>query len=310
MTIYWGAYLGTPDEILVSGPLAEVADEVVRRARRGPGAQGLDVRHLPAEPPCALTRPPTRVLVLAGTAEAAALAGRLVRPSPAYEVTASLAGHTRRPRPAVPGAHGRLRGRGRAGRPGCGHGTGALVDATHPFAAIMPHHAAGRGRRAGRAPRPPAPAPLGRPSPATGGIEVDDLAEAAATVTDLGARRVLLTTGRLELAPFAVGRASTRFVVRTIEPPEPLPWPVRGGGPRPRPVHGRRRGRAPAGHDVDAVVTKNSGGEATAAKLTAARSLGVPVVMVRRPPAPPGAVVSTAAEALAWLREVGPPAAG
>jgi precorrin-6A synthase len=27
--IYWGAYLGTPDEILIAGPLAEVADEIV-----------------------------------------------------------------------------------------------------------------------------------------------------------------------------------------------------------------------------------------------------------------------------------------
>ena len=40
VTLYWGAYLGTPDEILVSGPLADVADDVVRvraeaRARKG-----------------------------------------------------------------------------------------------------------------------------------------------------------------------------------------------------------------------------------------------------------------------------------
>lgn len=40
LDIYWGAYLGTPDEILVAGALAEVADEIVRvraraRARKG-----------------------------------------------------------------------------------------------------------------------------------------------------------------------------------------------------------------------------------------------------------------------------------
>jgi precorrin-6A synthase len=28
--IYWGAYLGTPDELLAAGPLAEVADDIVR----------------------------------------------------------------------------------------------------------------------------------------------------------------------------------------------------------------------------------------------------------------------------------------
>ena len=31
MEIYWGAYLGTPDEILISGRLKDVADEIHRR---------------------------------------------------------------------------------------------------------------------------------------------------------------------------------------------------------------------------------------------------------------------------------------
>jgi precorrin-6A synthase len=40
LDIYWGAYLGTDDEILVSGPLADVAEEIVRvrgeaRERKG-----------------------------------------------------------------------------------------------------------------------------------------------------------------------------------------------------------------------------------------------------------------------------------
>jgi precorrin-6A synthase len=40
LDIYWGAYLGTPDELLVAGPLAQVADEIERlrsgaRERRG-----------------------------------------------------------------------------------------------------------------------------------------------------------------------------------------------------------------------------------------------------------------------------------
>jgi precorrin-6A synthase len=31
ISIYWGAYLGLPDEILISGPLAEVRDEIAER---------------------------------------------------------------------------------------------------------------------------------------------------------------------------------------------------------------------------------------------------------------------------------------
>jgi len=40
LDVFWGAYLGTPDEILVAGPVADVADEIVRvraqaRERKG-----------------------------------------------------------------------------------------------------------------------------------------------------------------------------------------------------------------------------------------------------------------------------------
>ncbi|MCW2582916.1 MAG: cobK, partial [Klenkia sp.] len=55
-------------------------------------------------------------------------------------------------------------------------------------------------------------------------------------------------------------------------------------------------------HAVDVVVTKDSGGHMTEAKLTAARTLGIPVVLVRRPPLPQGvAVVDTVDAARAWL---------
>ena len=119
-------------------------------------------------------------------------------------------------------------------------------------------------------------------------IEVDDLPAAADALVDLGARRVLLTTGRLDLPPLRrVRRAEgTHVLVRSIEPPDPLLLPSatvlldRG----PYTVEGETA--LLREHGVDAVVTKNSGGAATAAKLEAARACGVPVVMVRRPPQP------------------------
>lgn len=38
--IYWGAYLGTPDELLIAGPLAEVADEITRVRTEARDAHG------------------------------------------------------------------------------------------------------------------------------------------------------------------------------------------------------------------------------------------------------------------------------
>ena len=52
---------------------------------------------------------------------------------------------------------------------------------------------------------------------------------------------------------------------------------------------------------IDILVTKNSGGELTAGKLAAARELGIPVVMVRRPPLPDVPACESAADAERWL---------
>ena len=58
-------------------------------------------------------------------------------------------------------------------------------------------------------------------------------------------------------------------------------------------MHGRR---------VDTLITKNSGGQATVAKLAAARALGLPVVMVQRPAVPVGVPeVADVKSAVEWL---------
>ena len=54
-------------------------------------------------------------------------------------------------------------------------------------------------------------------------------------------------------------------------------------------------------HEIDVLVCKASGGAATEAKIIAARERGLPVIMVRRPPAEPGETVETVEAALAWL---------
>jgi precorrin-6A/cobalt-precorrin-6A reductase len=112
---------------------------------------------------------------------------------------------------------------------------------------------------------------------------------------------VFLTTGRRELAAFAADDGH-RFLVRTVDPPEgPVPPRMtlilsRG----PYTVEGESA--LLRDHRIGLLVTKNSGGPMTAAKLAAARNLGVQVIMIRRPPLPPGSrVVASIPEALTWI---------
>jgi precorrin-6A/cobalt-precorrin-6A reductase len=180
----------------------------------------------------------------------------------------------------------------------------AIVDATHPFAAVMPWSTAAAAD-AVDVPRLRLLRPPWEPSPADTWLEVTDLAAAPDALRKVDAHRVLLTTGRLELAPFRpLSEAGVEFVVRSIEPPDPQP--LLGATvvlARP-PFTVADEIALLHDHRIDTVVTKNSGGTSTAAKLTAARRVGLPVVMVARPPSPTGPLATTLAEALAWIESL------
>ncbi|MGW5060287.1 cobalt-precorrin-6A reductase [Streptomyces sp. NPDC004096] len=225
------------------------------------------------------------VLILGGTAEARELAASLVS-RPGVRVTTSLAGRVSRP-----GAlEGEVRVGGFGGAGGLAdwlraHRVDALVDATHPFATGITANAT----RAAAATRVPAVV-LRRPGwsavPGDRWHDVASLEEAAALLPALG-RRVFLTTGRLGLAAFA-DLAGIHFVVRSVDPPEPpMPPNTRVLSAR-GPFTVEDETALLVEHRIDVLVTKDSGGAATAAKLTAARDHGLPVVMVRRPPLPDG----------------------
>ncbi|WNI23937.1 cobalt-precorrin-6A reductase [Streptomyces sp. ITFR-16] len=242
------------------------------------------------------------VLVLGGTAEARRLAGLLVAELPeGARVTSSLAGRVAGPAPLP----GEVRVGGFGGADGLAawlrtHQVDALIDATHPFAGTISFHAAA----AAAAAHVPLLA-LRRPGWVPG--EGDDwhpaasLEEAAAMLSGLGGR-VFLTTGRTGLAAFA-GLDALWFLVRSVEPPQP-PSPVRmevliDRGPFT--LEGERA--LIRRHRLDVLVTKDSGGAATAPKLAAAREARIPVVVVRRPPVPDGvAVAGTPEEAVTLLR--------
>ncbi len=239
-----------------------------------------------------------RVLILGGTNEARTLAESCAG-VPGLAVVSSLAGRTATP--IVPAGDLRIGGFGgpdglaaylRAER------IDAVVDATHPFASAMTASAVAAAAAAG-VPllvlrRPPWPR-----QPGDDWRRVPTIEAAAATAGALG-HRLFVTTGRQSLAAFA---GLDRFVLaRSVEPPAP-PLPRRlvvilQRGPFT--LDGERA--LLAEHDIDVLVTKDSGGTMAAAKLVAARERGIPVVVVDRPPAPVGApVVGTVAEATAWL---------
>ncbi|QGV79514.1 cobalt-precorrin-6A reductase [Streptomyces ficellus] len=246
------------------------------------------------------------VLILGGTTEARRLA-ELLHAHRAVRTTSSLAGRVAAPR--LPPGEVRVGGFG--GAEGLArwlreHRADAVIDATHPFADTMSSHAA----RAAADVHVPLLA-LRRPgwAPVEGDDWhlVDSLAQAADTARTLG-RRVFLTTGRMGLAAFA-HVTDVWFLLRSVDAPEP-PYPPRMDvllDRGPFTLDGERELLRRYG--IDVLVTKDSGGAATAPKLTAAREAGVPVVVVRRPPAPAGVpVAATPEEAVAWLLRTGQPA--
>jgi precorrin-6A/cobalt-precorrin-6A reductase len=222
------------------------------------------------------------VLILGGTADARGLAGLLT--ADGVRVTTSLAGRTAAPHLAP--------GEARSGPFGGAEGLAQwlvsqsvdlLVDATHPFAIVISRAAVEACARTAT-PRVSLERPGWTWQRGDRWTRVATLRAAAAALPP-GGRRVLLSIGRQEVAPFA-GIDDAWFLIRSISAaPAPLP-----------PHHLLLEARGPftvAGelallerHAIDVIVTKDSGGEATAAKLEAARALGLPVIMIDRPRAP------------------------
>jgi precorrin-6A/cobalt-precorrin-6A reductase len=238
------------------------------------------------------------VLILGGTAEARQLAGRLAGRG-GLRTVSSLAGRVRDP--ALPAGEVRIGGFG--GVDGLAdwltaHDVAAVVDATHPFAHGISANAAAACARTGTP-----LLSLTRP-PWTAGRrdawhEAGSLPDAARLLPSLG-RRAFLTTGRQGLAAFAP-LDQTWFLIRCVDPPSgPLPRAcevILARGPYDA---GAERALMRA-HRIDVLVTKNSGGGLTAGKLDAARELGIPVIMVARPPRPEGLRCESAGEAESWL---------
>ncbi|HYB10706.1 MAG TPA: cobalt-precorrin-6A reductase [Alphaproteobacteria bacterium] len=240
-----------------------------------------------------------RLLILGGTAEATALAARCSE-FPGLEVITSFAGRTSQPE--MPEGSVRIGGFGgiealaaylEAAR------IDMIVDATHPFAARISRHAAEAAAMARR----PLLMLVREPWQPTDGdrwIDVDDTRHAAVVLGDLG-KRVFLTIGRQGLDAFA-GMPCTWFLVRLIERPSagvPLAQFEVVTGRGPFTVEAERS--LMVQHRIESLVSKNSGGGSTYAKIAAARGLAIPVVMIRRPVLPPAEQVDQVDAAFDWV---------
>lgn len=240
------------------------------------------------------------VLILGGTTEGRRLAETL-HADGTVRVTSSLAGRVATPR--MPPGEVRIGGFGGAedmARWLREHDVGAVIDATHPFAGTISFNAALAAAEA-HVPLLALRRPGWAPADGDDWHPVGSLEEAADRAAALGSR-VFLTTGRMGLSSFAHIRDAW-FLVRSVDAPEGACPPRmdvlldRG----PFTLDGERE--LLRRHRIDVLVTKDSGGAATAPKLTAAREAGVPVVIVRRPPVPDGVPVAGGPqEAAAWLR--------
>jgi precorrin-6A/cobalt-precorrin-6A reductase len=241
-----------------------------------------------------------RLLILGGTGDAVRLAAHTVH-IPGLETITSLAGRTNEPGAiASP-----IRVGGFGGEAGLVEylqtmAIDLLIDATHPFAAQISWNAANAAKTAG-IPFLMLVRPAWVRSNLDRWIEVESIDRAVAVIPATAAR-IFLTIGRQQLAPFAI--LTDRWcLMRSIDPPAAdLPLPPgkmlldRG------PFSLAQELQLLKDERIDAIVSKNSGGDATYAKIIAARELGLIVVMVQRPMMPAGERVGNVEDAIDWLR--------
>jgi precorrin-6A/cobalt-precorrin-6A reductase len=242
-----------------------------------------------------------RILILGGTGDAADLATQL-RYFPNVEVIHSLAGRTERSRQITDGTRvggfGGVAGLVEYFRDGQIAG---VIDATHPFATQISWNAAA-ATTVTQIPYLLLLRPAWEPVEGDRWIEVNSLSIAAVALADLGPR-VFLAIGRQEVGTFA-HLNHIWCLLRMVEPPEPDALLPRGEvllERGPFTLTGERALLQRYG--IRAIVSKNSGGTATYAKIAAARELGLPVVMVQRPALPAAERVSEIRTALDWIRD-------
>ena len=242
----------------------------------------------------------TSILILGGTSEAAGLAHALAAQRPDLDVTIALAGVTRAPSD-MPG-HVRVGSFG--GAQGLAEfiqrrGMKVVIDATHPFAATMTQNAV-EACETTNTPRLRLDRPQWILPPDADIVFVPDAEEAARLVARTS-ERAFLTIGRKQLGAFD-GVRNVKLLVRLIDEPDaPLSLEnstITVGRP---PFDEALEEALMREYQIDTLVSKASGGDATRAKINAAAKIGARIVLIRRPPPPGGDRVSNIEDVLGWL---------
>jgi precorrin-6A/cobalt-precorrin-6A reductase len=246
-----------------------------------------------------------RILILGGTTEASTLAKALAV-DPRYDAVLSLAGRTEKPAPQPLPT--------RVGGFGGAEGLASflhderfdlLIDATHPFAARISQNAAQAVTMAGL----PIFCLRRAPWQAEAGDNWRHVGSVQDAIAQLGSapRRVFLAIGRQE-AHRADAAPQHHFLIRSVDPVDPQPVLPQAHYILDRgPFDVEREAALLREHRIDVVITKNSGGSATYAKIAAARRLGIEVIMIGRAAAPAIPAVATVDQALAMINHLLPP---
>ncbi len=240
----------------------------------------------------------TRILLLGGTTEASALAKTLA--GAGMDAVFSYAGRTAhpvsQPLPTRVGGFGGIEGFAAYLE---AENITHVVDATHPFAAQMSSNAVHACEATG-VPLCAFERPAWQAGEGDQWLHTDSIEEAVNALPDTPAR-VFLAIGKQNLTQFAA-KPQHHYLLRLVDAPEtPLPLPHTTVEIARGPFGAAGDTALLQRHAITHVVAKNAGGAGAAAKLTAARNLALPVIMIGRPEVPQRPVMGNVAEVMAWL---------
>ncbi|MFD1198527.1 cobalt-precorrin-6A reductase [Brucella gallinifaecis] len=242
--------------------------------------------------------PVSRILILGGTAEASKLAA-ILNTLPVESIT-SLAGRTANPAPI----HGKLRIGGFGGAEGLAtyltnEKINLLIDATHPYATRISQNAV-RASNFTNIPLLRLERPAWKMEQGDSWIDLESEAKAAIMIP--AGARVFLALGRQHIAPFAE-RGDAHFVMRMIDPPE-MKLSQNCEIILSRPGNYEAEKHFLSERKISLIVSRNSGGSISYAKIKAARDLKIPVMMISRPPVAAKTIATTVDEALDFARSL------